>query len=429
MTFGGKIRNIGFISTRLQGTDGVTLETAKWVQILEKMGYNCYFFAGQSDWTPNKTMVVKEAFFEHPKIKHINQRCFGSLTRDSSLTGVIHHLRMTFKEYLYEFMSTFAIDLIIPQNALTIPMNIPLGLAITEFIAETGIPTIAHHHDFFWERQRFMVNSVPDFLSMAFPPTLPSIKHVVINTPADQQLSFRTGLSALVIPNVIDFHSEPPGIDDFTKDLRKDLGIAKDDLLILQPTRVVARKGIEHAIELVARINNPKAKLVITHEAGDEGYSYEKRIKSYAKIMGVDLILKPELIGKVRGTKPNGQKVYTLWDTYPHADFVTYPSTYEGFGNALLEAVWFKKPILVNRYSIYESDIEPLGFDMVAMNGYVTDDVVEHMKSVLEDKEKARIMGEKNYEIARKFYSYEVLEYKLRTLLIHFEGLEANNLR
>jgi len=419
----GKVKNIGFISTRLQGTDGVTLETAKWVAILEDLGYNCFFFAGQSDWSPEKTMVVPEAFFDHPEIRKIQAASFGKQTRSNHLTGEIHHIRVNLKEALYEFVATYAIDLIIPENALTIPMNVPLGLAITELIAETGIPTIAHHHDFYWERQRFMVNAIPDFLSMAFPPTLPSIRHVVINTPADQQLSFRTGLSAMVIPNVIDFNSPPPGVDDFTKHFREDLGIEEDDLLILQPTRVVARKGIEHAIEIVARLNNPKAKLVITHEAGDEGFAYQKRIESYAEIMGVNLILKPNLIGKVRGYTKEGRRVYTLWDAYPHADFVTYPSIYEGFGNALLEAIWFEKPLLVNRYSIYEMDIEPLGFDVVAMDGYVTDQVVEEFREVLENKEQAARMGKTNLEIARRYFSYEVLQYKLKTLLIQIEGL------
>ena len=51
---------------------------------------------------------------------------------------------------------------------------------------------------------------------------------------------------------------------------------------------------------------------------------------------------------------------------------VTYPSLYEGFGNAFLEAVYFHKPILVNRYSVYIVDIEPKGFEVVAMDGFLT---------------------------------------------------------
>ena len=52
--------------------------------------------------------------------------------------------------------------------------------------------------------------------------------------------------------------------------------------------------------------------------------------------------------GRRRGLNAAGKKVYTLFDIYPHADLVTYPSYYEGFGNAFLEAVYFRKPVVVN---------------------------------------------------------------------------------
>jgi hypothetical protein len=94
---------------------------------------------------------------------------------------------------LYDFVSAFDLDLLILENAVTIPMHIPLGLAITEFIAETGFPAIAHHHDFAWERQRFSVSAVDDYLAMAFPPRLHSINHVVINSEGRRQLSYLAG--------------------------------------------------------------------------------------------------------------------------------------------------------------------------------------------------------------------------------------------
>jgi glycosyltransferase involved in cell wall biosynthesis len=422
-TIGKKITNIGFVSTRLQGTDGVSLETEKWSIVLEKMGYKCFFFAGLSDWDRQKTMVIPEAYFDHPRIKEIQVECFGQFTRSSKLTGRIHYLRQRLKRALYNFVKKYAIDLIIPENALTIPMNVPLGLAITEFIAETGIPVIAHHHDFYWERQRFMINGVPDFLAMAFPPPLPSIQHVVINTPAERELSYRTGLSPRIIPNVLDFATPAPTIDEYNKDVRADLGLEKDDILFLQPTRIVGRKGIEHAIEVINRLKNPKAKLVITHFGGDEGSAYEERIRGYATIMNVPLIINPEIVSKGRSMTPDGKKRYTLWDIYPHADFVMYASVYEGFGNAFLEAVYFRKPLLVNRYSIYEIDIEPLGFEVVTMDGYVTDKVVNEIQQILTDPGRREKMVEKNYQIASQFFSYEILSHKLKTILIEFEGL------
>ena len=150
--------------------------------------------------------------------------------------------------------------------------------------------------------------------------------------------------------------------------------------------------------------------------------SYLKRIVSYAKLLHVSLIIKPNIFGEKRRKTKEGKKVYTLWDVYPHADFITYPSTYEGFGNAFLEAIFFKKPILVNRYSIYQRDIEPLGFDVVTMDTYINDNVIKRIKQIIEDKEEERKMVEKNYSIALKFFSYEVLERHLKTILMSFEG-------
>jgi len=83
---------------------------------------------------------------------------------------------------------------LIAENVLTIPMHVPFGLALTETIAETQLPTISHNHDFYWERVRFLLNAVSDYLRMAFPPGLPNIKHVVINSDAQEQLALRTGV-------------------------------------------------------------------------------------------------------------------------------------------------------------------------------------------------------------------------------------------
>jgi glycosyltransferase involved in cell wall biosynthesis len=417
------IRRIGFISTRFQGTDGVSLETAKWRQVLEKMGYECFFFSGLSDWEPEKSMVVDEAFFGHPFIVDIQERCFGTTIRGEGLTGEIQALRFRIKQALYEFVETFNLDLLILENALTIPMNIPLGLAITEYIAETGIPAIAHHHDFAWERQRFSVNCVEDYLSMAFPPRLHTINHVVINSEGRQQLSYRCGLSSIIIPNVFDFDTEPPEMDDYAASMRKDLGVADNEVLLLQPTRMIARKGIEHAIELANRLKGRRAKLLISHQERDEGSEYCQRTMDYAKILGVDVIVRPDIIGAQRGITEEGKKKYSLWDCYLNADFVTYPSTYEGFGNAFLEALWFKKPMLVNRYSIFQQDIEPLDFDVVVMENYVTPETIETVEAILKSPGAVEVMTAKNYELGRKYFSFKLLEQRLRQVMMNFGQL------
>jgi len=87
------------------------------------------------------------------------------------MTRRVNELKDYFKEQLYKFAQHFALELLIIENAVTIPLNLPLGLALTEFIAETGFPTIAHHHDFHWERNAFKRIAWAIILPPRFRPT------------------------------------------------------------------------------------------------------------------------------------------------------------------------------------------------------------------------------------------------------------------
>ena len=159
--------------------------------------------------------------------------------------------------------------------------------------------------------------------------------------------------------------------------------------MFLQPTRIVQRKGIEHAIELTRRLGLP-ARLVISHASGDEGSSYEKRVREFAELLGTPVVFESELIQDRRGMTSDGRKIYTLWDVYPHADLVTYPSTLEGFGNAFLEAIYFKRPVVVNNYSIFDIDIQPKGFDVIKFDGFITEATLDRTRAVLGDAGEAR---------------------------------------
>jgi len=414
-----KAKNIGFVSVRFAGTDGVSLETAKWAEVFEKEGCQCFYFAGELDRPPERSYLAEEAHFTHPDIRYIYRNCFGVRKRDRKISKKIQQIKRKLKDHLYAFIKKFNINILVPQNSLTIPLNIPLGIALTEVISEIRMPTIAHHHDFFWERQQFLKNAIWEYLNMAFPPHLPSIRHVVINSSGDNQLSLRTGISATIIPNVMDFENPPPPPDDYTSDVREALDIKDDELFILQPTRVVKRKGIEHAIELVNRLGL-KAKLVISHASGDEGFDYEQRVREYSKLMNVNTAFVSDIIDERRGLTKEGKKVYTLNDIYPHADLVTYPSNFEGFGNAFLEAIYFRKPIVVNNYSIYSIDIQPQGFSVIEIDGFVTEESIRKSREVLKNPKLCKEMVDKNYEVASQCYSYVVLRRRLKNLLSDF---------
>jgi len=411
----GMGKNIGFVSTRLAGIDGVSLEASKWAEVLEGSGHRCYWFAGELDKDPKKCFHVAEAHFQHPHNNWINERVFGKINRQPYVTREIHSLRSHLKAKLRKFIDHFNIDLLIIENVLAIPLNIPLGIALTELISETQIPSIAHHHDFYWERSNFLVNAVGEYLHMAFPPKLANIEHVVINSLARDELARRRGILASIIPNVLDFNNSPCIKKDHDKEFRRSFGINNGDVIILQPTRIIKRKGIEHAIELIRALNKPHYKLIISHEAGDEGFQYAEWVKYHAREHGVDLRIANNRIPSPWISNGNNSNRYSLWNVYAYANFITFPSLYEGFGNALIEAIYFKKPMLINRYATFVKDIEPKGFDLVKIDGYLTKETVESVREIIESPVRRQKMVSHNYKIAKKHYSYAVLRQQLKT--------------
>lgn len=414
--------HIGFISTRLNGTDGVSLEVEKWATVLRQMGYELFYCAGELGGYAAGGTLIPQLHFDHQNIIQLSQKAFSEgatgLEADK-LVDTIYTSADEIRAPLRHFIRANRLDLLIVENALTIPMNLPLGITLTGLIAELGINTIAHHHDFYWERQRYQSNAILDLLDTAFPAKLPTIQHVTINSIAQRRLKARRGIDSLVIPNVHDFATPPPEIDAYNRDLRQVLGLTDEDVFILQPTRVIQRKGIEMAIQLVHRLDLPKKDLFITHAATDEGVEYWHWLKREAGVMHVNLELIDHLVRAVRG-KANGHKIYSLWDAYPHADLVTYPSTYEGFGNALLEMVYFKRLAVVNRYPVYNADIEPLGFEFVELDGFVDDHAVERVQELLKDPDQVKAMAEKNYALALEHFSYDVLDRKLKEIIAAF---------
>ncbi|MGD9079250.1 MAG: glycosyltransferase family 4 protein, partial [Desulfobacterales bacterium] len=277
-------------------------------------------------------------------------------------------------------------------------------------------------------RVRFSVNAVNDYIQMAFPPNLNNIRHVVINSAAQEQLALRTGIASTIIPNVLDFENPPRVSKKRTEIFRQSIGLEPDDRMILQPTRIVQRKGIEFAIELVKELKNKKNKLVISHEAGDEGFEYAEWLKEYACEHSVDLrLVSIHITDPWNGNGKKGSQ-YSLWDVYPYADFITFPSLYEGFGNAFIEAIYFKKPILINRYATFVRDIEPLGFDLAVMDGFLSKKAVQRVVDILESSKRRKKMVGNNYAIAAQHYSYSVLRNQLSAIMKSFFGDEIEQL-
>ena len=100
-------QNIGFISTRFAGTDGVSLEANKWADVFEELGHTCFWFAGELDRKPEKSVLAPEAHFQNPQNQWINSQIYGRSGRDADVTDLIHSLRSRLKYELQNFIDLF----------------------------------------------------------------------------------------------------------------------------------------------------------------------------------------------------------------------------------------------------------------------------------------------------------------------------------
>lgn len=411
-----KPMNFGFIATRLAGVDGVSLETKKMVQVLEEMGHQCFYIAGEFDGKAKPGWLVPSMHFYDPVARRIHDEIFLSPEPSLRTFRRIYGIADSIRAELMAFIDEFKIDVIVPQNASTIPMNISLGVAIAETIKRLRIRTICHHHDFYWERDRFINNRIQDILNDAFPPSLEPIRHLTINTVMQRRLKAFRGIEATYLPNVFDFENPPGPPDEYAMSFRAELGLSDEDLIVLQPTRLVRRKAIEKAIELVRKLDDPRLILLITGYEGDEPGEYGSWLMEEARRAGIRYKFIGEYVGSERGER-DGHLVFDLWDVYPHAHIVTYPSVYEGFGNALIETCYFRKPFVVHTYAAYLSDIKPTGIRAVEFSYDITAETLDQVRQIIDDEALREQMVAHNYRVCLEHFSFQVLRNTMKQVL------------
>jgi glycosyltransferase involved in cell wall biosynthesis len=395
--------NIVILATRISGNDGVSLEAVRWGEVLKRMGHKVTFVAGALD---RKGVLIPELHFQNPKVTELHDRVIYNRGSYEKIEADIFKMAGVIEGELRDmFNANGKVDLLITPNTLSLPMHFPLAVALTRVIEERKIPTIARHHDFWWERERFMRSTMFEFFKRWFPPELPNIAHVVINSIAHMELEKRTGLKSDVIWDSFDYRSELNKKDSFSEKFREDFRIEEDDIVFLQATRIVPRKRIEIAVELLHKLNNPKAVLILAGYSGDEAGDYEDSIRDLVKRKKIRIRFiekqvnsKRRLIKLRNGKDPKRKRVYTLWDCFVNADFVTYPTEVEGFGNQFVEAVYFRKPIIITPYPVYKSDIKPLGFETIEMPDEVTREVLNQVNELIESPGKVKRMVDRNFE-------------------------------
>jgi glycosyltransferase involved in cell wall biosynthesis len=451
-------RRILFTHYRVGKTDGVSIEAAAWRQIWEDMGARVAFCAGPISQGAEYSIENLEQQV-HPPVFLIDEEAFGGFKTFADEAEFIQAvreqqdlLRPAFEAVVEDFQPTHLVF----SNVFSVGEHIAAPEALLSVLDAHRLPTIGIHHDFYWEGPRYARPSSPfveRILAECYPPRRDYMRHACINLPAQGELRARKGIEAGLMYDTLDFNQAPWQIDEYNQDLLRNRGVDDDDLVVLQSTRIVRRKNIELAIDLVAQLADRMARggkkqlatgktfdprhnrvwLVLAGYAENRDRKYRDLLMIHAARKGVDLLALGDAIGTARYMAPEAVgKRYTLWDAYPHADLITYPSEREGFGNQYLEALFAQKPVVAFEYPVFQSDIQPLGFQVISLGDQlslnpetglveipapVMDRAVDEVFALIQDRDRYRDMVERNFQLGARHFSHEPTAQRWRELL------------
>ena len=195
------------LSFRLGGSDGVSIEAAKWGDAFLQLGWDVLTVAGSGP----VDILLEGLGMDAP----------APPTRGELADALA------------------PADVVVIENLCSLPLN-PAAAALAAAVC-AGRPAVLHHHDLPWQR--------PHLAHMPPPPDDPSWAHVTINQLSSRELAAHD-ITAATIYNSFDPN---PVVADRER-ARRMLGVAAGTRLLLQPTRALPRKNIAGGIALAAAV-------------------------------------------------------------------------------------------------------------------------------------------------------------------------------
>jgi len=151
---------IGYVSFRIAGNDGVSLEAERWKKILTRMGHKVVFIAGELDGTG---VVIPELHFTDPEAYLVHEEVVNNSAGFKKVERKIYELAGKIEGKLRHEFRRIKPDVLIVANVLSLPIHLPFAVALTWVVNDLRILTIGRHHDFWWERKRYLRSSYFEF--------------------------------------------------------------------------------------------------------------------------------------------------------------------------------------------------------------------------------------------------------------------------
>jgi glycosyltransferase involved in cell wall biosynthesis len=434
-----------------KGTDGVSLEMKKRRQLLEEMGHEVAV-ASAYEWAEYPIPALE---FDSVETRTLMSNMFQAKNDFTDVQELKAEFNKSVTMLEQEFTLTiesFSPDIIFVHNIFCLPIHPAATVSLINVLNKTKIPCTAIHHDILSEgAYKFepQFDLAEKILKECYPPAMPNLSHWTINSRNQMALKSK-GINAKIIHDTMDFTERLNDADHnkLRSEIRSRTNIAKGDIVLFMGARIVPNKQIEIAGQLTASLQSQKEKLLdqtlyngvkfteknqitmVIAGRPEAGFvDYRQKLFNYLDSLNISWKYAGDIVRPLRSGKEGFYALYP--DMYTIADFILYPTGWEGFGNQLLEAFAAGLPAAVFEYPVFKEDIGPKGVQIVSLgdkiietsNGLVriSDEVInnaaEEIMSLLCSTLKYNQMAANNYEIGKNYFGFDVQRAHLNASL------------
>lgn len=269
--------NIGYIIPELGDNSSVSIESLKWMRILEDMGHNVHKLTGiLHGYLPNTT-VLSEISSETDMNKELFIKLFN-MTHDSNnqIQQDVIEYSSQIEFFFNQWSKKKAIELIIIENYFSLPINLVVTHAMYNWFKKNTCKKIIRHHDA-CQKNRLVASFnhpfIQELILNSFSINAPNITHVSTNQVIKDYLRETSNINALIIPYVLDDSVIMP---TYTNN--------NPSKTLITTVFLSNRTSLDRYIDLVSHINDPSFKLSIICKVFKEYDDYLLEIEHTIKL-------------------------------------------------------------------------------------------------------------------------------------------------
>ena len=406
--------NIGVIIPEIGGYTPLSLEFRKWHQIMKDLDHEVHIITGKSGIFLNNVTVLSELNQENEQNLALCSKLYDITDQDTEELEEIERASAKVQSIIQTWFKQNNIELLLIENYFSIPLNLTVTYGLYKCIQEIDCKIIIKHHDAFYRNNIEQVTQslfIKKIMLTCFPVQKEGVYHICTNRYIRKYLSEQCGLSAVIIPYVVNFKEALPEVQEKRLDINELFMIEQGDKVLINFSEIYPSSNIKEIIKLMKRINDQKFKIVsIVKEHMDFGdyYDYLNNLIKEEGLASRLILIKESVISE----KSNHQ----INELFSMSKGIITLNSGVGYGQPIHMAIKHKCPLLFcTEAKLGWIEMTDLGCKHIPISETLTDEDIQKINHYINTD---LTWGEENHALIKQHYSMSLLQYLIKGLLL-----------